>query len=875
MKKEENTHPPKLARSLLKWVAGRADLEDIQGDMDEVFFQQIEEKNAARAKRKYWTDTLSLLFSYALKKRKSDSSYSTYHSSNNMTMIRNYFKIALRNFSKHKLFTSLNVIGLALGMSICLLALSLVVAIYKSDEFNENKDRIFQVNTYITSADIDKTFASTFPAVGDYMTEKYPFIEQSVKIKSHFNPEFKHHGNVLEFNGYFASESFFRIFDLPLISGNSNTALKEPFSVILTKSVAEILFKGENPMGKTLETKYGTFNVTGVMPDPKQTHLYFEILTSHSTYDQLQSTTDLQADWTSYKNNYLYVLLKEGTQKNTLTESLAQVSDKASEFNSGKTIKLESIKLSGVVPRWDVSNALGIGWDQPSLLFFMAIGLLILLPAVFNYTNLSIARALKRAKEIGVRKVVGAEKGQIKAQFIVETILIAFLALIGSIFLFIPMRSEFLGMLATSKSLDTSLDFWLVAAFVGFTLLIGFLAGIFPAQYFSRLNPISTMKGEIKNRASSVSGIKKGLFVFQFALSLFFLVGVSTFAKQYTYIFNQNHGFESGNVLIIPFRDIDKQLVVNELQHHPDVKAITTSSSLPGVPLQSILEITPNQKDTVSVKQVFIGDDFIENLDIHLKWGESKSLLNSTQNEELVLVNQQFMKSSSVFNLREDSLKFTLANGTRCRIVGILEDFNFEPLSQVINPIVFRHSLENSNYALLTINSTNIKKSIVELDDIWQSVDQEARFESSFLDAEIEKSYYFLSVQIKFFGYLSSLAITIACLGLLGMVTYTTENRTKEIAVRKIMGASSKSLYYLLTKDFIKLIMIAALLSIPFSYLFYEMVFLKYLLPYGTGLGILEILFSILFLFTIGFVSIYWQTSKVANANPSGNLRYE
>jgi putative ABC transport system permease protein len=868
--------PPKVARKLLAWIAGKADLEDIQGDMDEIFHQNMEESDGFKSKWKYWQHTLSLCFSYALKKRKTDSSYSNYITSNNMSMIRNYFKIAFRNFSKHKLFTSLNVIGLALGMSICLLALCITVAIYKSDEYHTNKDRIYQINTYLSDDSQDKTYASTFHAVGDYMTEKYPFIEGAIKVKSGFSPEIKHNGTLINFDGYFASPAFLQAFDFPLISGDPYTALNEPFSIILTKSVANVLYKNENPVGKILETKFGSFNVTGVIDNPKQTHLFFQILTSHSTYDQLQQNSDVNSDWSNYRNNYLYLLLKEGTQKSALKDALAQVSETALTFNpKANKLELKYVNLTGVVPRWNVSNALGIGWDQPSLIFFMAIGLLILLPAVFNYTNLSIARALKRAKEIGVRKVMGAEKGQIKAQFIVETILIAFLALIGSIFIFIPMRQEFLDLLTSSVVLDTSLDAWLISAFILFTLAIGFLAGIFPAQYFSRLNPINTMKGEIKNRTGSVSGIKKGLFVFQFFLSLVFLVGVGTMAKQYTYIFNNNHGFQYDNVLTIPFKDIDKQIALNELRNHPDVKMITTSSSLPGVVLNSIAEITPNGQDTVQVKQVFIGDDFIENLDIKLQWGESKSLALSNQNEELVLVNQQFMTSSSVFNLKKDSLNFTLADGTKCRIIGILEDFNFEPLSQIINPILFRYSQEESTFALLTINSTNIKKTVFELDEIWTSVDQGAGFQPSFLDAEIEKSYYFLSVQIKFFSYLSTLAITISCLGLLGMVTYTTENRTKEIAVRKIMGASTKSLYYLLTKDFVKLIVIAALIAIPFSYVFYEMVFMRFLLPYGSGLGFLEIFLSILFLFTIGFVSIYWQTSKVANANPSGNLRYE
>ncbi|MEQ9007163.1 MAG: FtsX-like permease family protein, partial [Ekhidna sp.] len=515
------------------------------------------------------------------------------------------------------------------------------------------------------------------------------------------------------------------------------------------------------------------------------------------------------------------------------------------------------------------------GWDQPTMIFFLVIGLLVLLPAVFNYTNMSIARALKRAKEIGIRKVVGAEKQQIKAQFIIETIILSVLALIGSLAILYPMKREFLSMIIAAEVLDTNPSFVQILTFLIFSILVGIFAGMFPAQYFAKLNPIQTMKGEIKNGKSNVSGFKKGLFVFQFFLSLVFVIGVMAIGRQHAYVINNNHGFQSDNILSIPFEGMDRQIAINELQKHPNVKALTTSSNLPGLFLGVMKDATSNQQDTIEVNEVFIGDDFIENMQMELAWGESQSLSQSNQNEELVLVNESFIQAMKVFNIQKDTLRFALADGTNCRIIGILKDFNFEPLSELINPLMMRYSVENSQYALLTVSSTNIKRTINELEDIWQGIDQQISFRATFLNDEIEDAYYFLRVQIKFFSVLSALAITISCLGLLGMVSYTTENRTKEIAVRKIMGATDRSLYYLLTKDFIKLILIAALIAIPVSYVFYDKLFLHFLIRYGTGLGFIEIFASILFLFLVGIVSIYWQASKVTKANPATKLRYE
>lgn len=789
-------------------------------------------------------------------------------------MFKNYFKIARRNFSKHKLFTSLNIFGLALGMSICLLALTIAVAIYQSDSFHEKKDRIFQLNTYIADETENKTYGSVFHATGNHIKSKYPFIEEVVCIRSDFNPTINHHGNEIDFRGYFADQSFLDVFSFNLIIGDIKSALKEPFSIILTQKSANKLFKDQNPIGQVLETEMGSFNVTGVMEDLNQTHFFFEVLTSYETFRELENT-DLNNDWINFRNNYAYLLLNEGAEKSQLDQALIEVSEEVSLFHPNKEIKLEFINLTSVVPRWNISNAIGIGWDQPSLIFFLSVGLLVLLPAVFNYTNLSIARALKRAKEIGVRKVVGAEKMQIKAQFIIETILMTSLALIGSLILMIPLKREFLDMVYAAQVLNTRINAYQIITFLIFTILVGFLAGIFPAQYFSKLSPIQTLKGEIKNGKNSVSGFKKGLFVFQFFLSLVFIIGVAAIGKQYSYVLNNNHGFESDNVLAIPFESIDKQVAINELSNHPDVKAITTASNLPGVFLQNLTDATSNDLDTIQINQVFVGDDFVENMHMELVWRVGEGINHSNQNEELVLVNQQFITSTKVFNLQKDSLRFTLSDGSRCKVVGILKDFNFEPLSKLINPLVIRYSIEESQFALLTVNSSNIKNTIAELETIWNGIDQKANFEATFLEEEIEEAYYFLSVQIKFFSVLSALAITISCLGLLGMVSYTTENRTKEIAVRKIMGATDGSLYYLLTKDFIKLIGLSALIAIPFSYVFYDKLFLYILLRYGSGLGIVEVVLSILFLFLVGAVCIYWQASKVTKSNPATKLRYE
>lgn len=864
--------PPKLAQRLLYWRVGKADVEDIIGDLEEVYYDYLEEGGALKADLRYWYQVFSLSYSYGLKRRKAKAAYSPYYFTNYIEMFSNYFKIAIRNFSKHKLFTVINIGGLALGMCICLLALTLSVAIYRSDDFHVNRDRIYQINTYLADETKDKTYASTFHAVGDHIEENYPFAEKVVNIRSDFNVNVIHFGNEIPIRGYMAEPGFFDLFDFQMINGDPSSALEKPYSIVLTEDVAERLFRDEDPLGKTVEMEQGIFTVTGVIVNPKQTHFAYEVLASYSTYEAIAATPE--SDWINYRNHYVYVMLREGVGKEELDNALANIEEIASEFNPRKEVALSSMVLTGVVPRWNISNSIGIGWDQPSLIFFLTIGFLVLLPAIFNYTNLSIARALKRAKEIGIRKVVGAEKTQIKAQFVVETVVMSLLALIGSFMLMLPLKREFLDMVWKSRVLDTDPEFYQITTYIVFAIVVGVIAGLFPAQYFARLNPMQILKGEIKDGKSKITGLKKGLFVFQFFVSLVFIIGVASLARQYRYVLTENHGFDSENVLVIPFNGIDKQIALTELAKQPAVSGITATSGLPGVGIGQLIEVTSNDQDTIKVKQVYMNDGFVDMMDMKLIWGEDQ-LEASNQTEELVLVNEQFLQSMSVFNVQKDSMRFTLSNGVHCRIAGILKESNFEPLSEDIQPLMLRRSLENTEYALVKVSSADIQSTLASLELIWEGIDRERPFESTFLDDEIERAYYFLEVQIKFFTVLSTLAIIISCLGLLGMVTFSTENRTKEIAVRKIMGATDSSLYVLLTRDFIKLISISAIIAIPFSYVFYDKLFLHFVIRHGTGLGVVEVLISILFLFSVGFLSIFWQTSKVAKSNPATKLRYE
>lgn len=866
--------PPLLAVKLLQFFAGKAQVEDIKGDLDEVYLMQRKATKKWKADLDYWWQVASLIFSHGLRERKKSASYSSYYHKNSTAMFKNYFTIAVRNFAKHRLFTTLNVIGLALGMSICLIALSATVTVYNMDEFHTNKERIFQINTSLQE-ESNTVYSSTFYATGGYLKANYPIVDKVIDIQSDFEPKVYHEGHELDFSGYYAGKDFFEAFSFSLLKGNDKTALQEPFTVVLTAKTAKKLYGYEDPLGKTIKSNLGTFKVTGVMQDLHQTHFYFEMLASYPSLSEI-SNQELKNDWQHYRNHYAYVMLNKPDDLEKLDQALGHASVKAAAFHSDKEISLSATEVSNLLPfKWYKRNQLGVGWEQRALFFFIAIGILMLLPAIFNHTNLSIARSLKRAKEIGIRKVIGAQKKQIKAQFIIETVLMTLIALLAALVIMVPIKQGFMDMVYFTDVVDTSLTINQVLIFVVFAVFVGLFTGYFPAQYFARLTPNQTLKGEVLDKKSGVSGLKKGLFVFQFFVSLVFIIGVAAISKQYAFVLNNNHGFQSENVLTVPFFGMDKRVALKELSSHQDIKAITSSSSLPGLSISDGVQVTSNDIDTMNAAQVFFTEGFIQNMGMELLWGESKITKRPNQLEEQVLVNQSFIDAVKVFNNPGDTLRFTLADGTRCSIVGILKDFNFEPLDEVTGPLLMRNSIDKSRYALLTVGSSDIKKTLFELEEIWNGIDQKASFQATFLDDEIKEAYSILVKQLKFFSALSVLAITISCLGLLGMATYTAENRTKEIAVRKIMGATNNSLYFLLSKDFLKLIGIATLLAIPFSYVFYDKFFLYALIRYGSGLGAAEVVVSILFLFLVGIASIYWQTAKVTKANPATKLRYE
>ncbi|MBS1681047.1 MAG: ABC transporter permease [Bacteroidetes bacterium] len=872
-------HPPKLADKLLEWCAQHAPIEDLQGDAHENFYRNLTHMSAARAKADYWKNTLSLIFSYALKKRKKNAAYPHYSSNLfQLTMFKNYFVIATRSLIKHKFFTAINVMGLAVGMSIGLLFIAMMSFLWTYDNFHTNKDRIYRVISKTDDKQRNREFASAPAALADKLSHDISGVEAVVRVNSTLSVNAKKDNNEIPLNGYFVDPVFLNVFSFPLTKGNPHTALNKPNGVVITESAATKLFNQEDPLGKVIElTNLGLVEITGVLQNiPKNSHMQFEVLAPYEAFVNLnrnQPTAPVDDVW-EHRNSYVYLFLSPKSTLDQIQDFLNRIPKNSYTQKANYEIGYELQALPAIAPGRELYNDIGPDWSYASLSIFLVLTLLILIPACFNYANISISRALKRMKEIGLRKTLGGTRQHIFSQFIIETILITFLAFGFSCYIFILVRKEFLSMIVGgSSTLSLNLDARSITAFILFALVVGLIAGAVPATYFAKLNPIQALKLQPIGKGIAKFNLRKTLIVLQFALSLGFIMGVVTVISQYRYTVNFDFGFNQKNILDVALQGVNPQHAKNEFAKLAAVKSISMSSGIIGSSASETIWVKNATADSTEVAQFYADGSFLDNL--HLTLLAGKTFADDSLSKEWVIVNEQFLKS---FKLPTPASaigqRITLPNGNELTVIGVVKDFHYTDLRSPIRSFFFRYNPQEFRYANLNLTSTDLIETVGGIEASWKKLDTEAKFAAQFFDDEIEESYSFYFVIVKLFGFLGMLAITISCLGLLGMVVFTVENRMKEIGVRKVMGASTLNITVVLSKDFVKLMLLAALIAIPIGYVFFNNLYLQ-TQYYHITVGFTEIAGSLLILFVLGLSTIFSQTIKAARVNAVDTLRCE
>jgi putative ABC transport system permease protein len=804
-------------------------------------------------------------------------------------MLKNYLKIALRNLKKNPAYSFINVAGLAIGIACCVVMLLYVQDELTFDAFHQKSERIYRlVETKLSPDQDERHFPYAMGPVGPALAAEFPEVINTVRLRDRQGVgrfTVGHGVNRFYEGDYLIAEaSFFEIFDFTLLHGDPETALAAPLSVVLTKTAAKKYFGNENPLGQTLTVeRFGDFKVTGLLQNPpKNSHLDFSMLFSFATLEANKGWKQFIDSWDS-DTFITYVLTR---QEIDISAFGVKLSDFVRRHRSDKPENAVQLSLQ---PLRDIHfGSAHLEFDRNSrkseiayIYIFSIIALFVLLIACINYMNLATARAMKRAKEVGMRKVAGAQKSQLAGQFLGESILLSGLGLFFAMVLVEVVLPRFNAFADKNLSVDFSGNGWLVFSLFALILFVGIVSGSYPAFYLSRLNPVTVFKGAIKSGAGA-SRLRRGLVVTQFALSILMIVATVVATKQLNYIRTKNLGFNQEQLVVVDINSGNSrrnfESIKNEMKMIPAVKNVSVSSRVPGewkniTQIQAVPEGDP-ETAMRSMHFICIDANFLATFEMRLVAGRNLSDEMGTDTSA-VIINEAAARLLGWDSPLDKELRVPASN-YRGRVVGVVRDFHFQSLHEKIGPLVLGHwknPITVIDYFTARVNAQNLSATLAALQKVHERFDRVTPFEYNFLDERLN-DFYQTDIRVgKIFGASATLAIFIACLGLLGLAAFIAEQRTKEIGVRKVLGASVGNIIFLLSKDFTKLVVIATVIASPIAYFALKRWLQNF--AYHIAIGVDTFLLAGLIALMIALLTISFQAIRAALANPVEALRYE
>lgn len=871
--KKSGIHPPKWATKFLEWYCKPALFEDLQGDLYEYFERNLEAKGKRRARFNYALDVLKFFKPYTVKKLEILGQL------NQFIMFKNYFKTSVRSIARNKLFSAINVFGLAISMSVCLLMITLFSEVRNYDRFHADHDRIHRITNTQQYLDNDpNVFASTSILAAKKLKEEVPGLEAATIISRSFSADAKIDDNIFPFTAPWVDNDFFKVFSFKLIRGNISSALTEPYSVILTDETAEKFFPDEDPMDQLILMNDKNYKVTGIVEKPPfSSHFKFSALISYSTYEAQQDEDDWWLHWQNMWSNYAYFKLDENTSIEQVQSRLSAIADDENDPKAQTQIYLGTQALTNIMSGGDLNNQIGESIGDEAIWILGVLAFVVILSAGFNYTNLSIARSLRRAKEVGVRKVVGATRKQVFTQFTIEACIISMFSLILAYLLFFLLKPLFLNISPEmQRSLKLDHEPIMFLYFFLFAIIVGVSAGFLPSLFLSRLKAIQVLKDVSGTRLFSKISLRKVLIVVQFTLSLAFIISASIAYKQFKYALNYDLGFDTENVLNVSLAGNDPELTKAIFERIPEIIDISRSSHVLSTGSRySNQAKSEDGLDSATIYLSQIDHNYIPLMKHQLLAGTNFVAKDKVEKEETVIVNEAVLKHFKL-GTPEEAIGKVLKFGPETSLIvqGVVKNFNYATLDSDIKCFAFRHLPQRAQMLNLKIQSDNILATRKKIEDAWIAFDKVHEFRGSFYDERIEAAYSEFSVMFTVVGFLAFVTITISALGLLGMGVYTAETRLKEISIRKVLGATEGSLIKLLSKGFMWLLLIASLIAIPTTYYLFETVILSDQ-AHKASIGIIELLLGVIVIFVIGFSTIGSQTWKAAKSNPAQTLRSE
>ncbi|HWB90844.1 MAG TPA: ABC transporter permease [Puia sp.] len=876
MKKKSTALPPKWATWFLTSYCRPELLEDLQGDLNEFFERNLQTRGAFFARLVYVIDVLKFFRRYTVRKPSLSSP------SIRKVMVASYFKTAGRVIRRNKLFSGINIIGMAFSLSIGLLVVGFLSDLSSYDSTLKNKDRIYRVvSTFEPAGGGPVKLATTSWKSGILVRKEIPGIESIAFLRRGFGGDARIGTNTIPVTGMYADAGFFDVFSLPLMEGSAASALKNPYSLVLTQSSAKKLFGLADPLGKVVKFDTINYTVTGVLQDiPKLSHLRFEMLVSLSSIDLARpapSSDGGYLDWTNAFSNYVYVLLAKKSNPATFEAALDRISRRENApFRNHIALSLQSLKsIAFGRPR---GNEIFPIINFTAILVLCGLAFIILLSACFNYTNLSLARSLRRCREVGIRKVIGALRLQVVGQFIVESVIISLLSLCLAFCFFLLLRVPFLSLHpALSETFSLALSPRLVTWFVVLAVVVGIIAGLLPALFYSKINAIQVLKDASSLKVFRHISLRKAMVVIQYTFSLMFITATVIVYSQYKGFLSFDLGFTTDNILNIDMQGNKDDVFVGELAAIPAVRGISRSlivSSLGSLTGSNIKYRDPT--DSAGVDLNYIDENYLSLHKYTFLAGRNFTAKPKDAPETEIIVNQQLIKRFDIgHNDPEKAIgEMVTISGKRLMIVGVLKDFHYGTLESAINPTAFRYLTRPGGYLNVKVAPANLPATMAGIEAAWKEIDKVHPFNGKFYDDQIEEAYSQFKLMVKIIGFISLLAICISSLGLFGMVVYTMEKRVKEISIRRVLGAGNGTLLYLLSKGFVLLLLISALIALPLTWLFFEKVVLTNF-AYHKPIQLSDMFIGLTLVTGIAFAMIGAQTLKVVRSNPARVLKNE
>ena len=849
------------ANRILKFLFSQDYYLEKSGDLEEVYVEMKEEYGLSRARSWLWFQIFKLIYGVI-----------RINIIWGFTMFKFNLKTAVRNLGKFKSISSINIIGLSFGMAVCILLMLYVQDELSYDRYHQHSDRIFRI------LQNDNPFTS--PQVSELASVNFPGIERSARIliRNQSMVQYKEK-QFIEKQFAFADPGLFSIFSFKLKRGDPETVLKEPFSMVISEAIAFKYFGEEDPIGKVLKLQNELdYTITGLMEEiPHNSHFRYDILATLAGSDQVFGS-DWMSNW-GWRNFITYFLVNENFSQASLEKKISALIAENQNLDEGESPSVYTLQALKKIHLYSgfIDNDIQVQGNISYVLIFSGIGILILLIACFNYVNLLTANATTRAKEVGIKKVVGSTRNQLIRQFNVESIVILMIALCFATalsYLSLPIFNAL-----TSKALSLAVLFSsrMIFGMLGILVLTGLLSGFYPAFILSSFQPVKTLKG-IKSCGQATHGLGRVIVGGQFTISIILIICALFMARQLRYLQTEKLGYDREHIIVTEIHDTEElpkyELLKNALLQNSNVTSVTAASRIPSDELNNLGAVQlPGQSEWINMPFAHINFDYFNTFGISPIQGRLFSSQMETDGDQALILNETAVKRLGIGpEAVGQAIQISWPHSNR-RVIGVVKDFHFESLYNPIQPVAFVISPEQCWKIAVKVRAAHLDETLAFIEKTWKGFYPEWIFEHQFVDERVSQYYESEKKTFHLMGYFTFLAIFVACLGLFGLVSFIIKRRFKEISIRKVLGASVASIFASLSSELLRGIVIANLVAWPIAW--YALNRWSQNFAYHTPISWWIFIFAGMSVMAVALLTMSWQTLRAARTNPVDLLKYE